>query len=170
MKNAELILILALSYTVMLLIMTGVNRLRPGITLHHNLCPCNFRTLNYLHFIGIVIMLIIPFMGAALPVFLFSFPDKISPGQTMTFLFCFFAIAFFPWRDFSQRHHKMQEASSSLPSVLLYASLRSAFLVYRTIRAFGQLSLSSCPFILKATKRISWVTCCATPPRLRCGR
>jgi len=129
MKNTELILILALSYTVMLLIMTGVNRLRPGITLHHNLCPCNFRTLNYLHFIGIVIMLIIPFMGAALPVFLFSFPDKISPGQTMTFLFCFFAFAFFPWRDFSQRHHKMQEASSSLPSVLLYASLRSAFLV-----------------------------------------
>jgi len=96
MKNTELILILALSYTVMLLIMTGVNKLRPGITLHHNLCPDNFRTLNYLHFIGTVIMLIIPFMGATLPVFLFSFPDKISPGQTMTFLFCFFAIAFFP--------------------------------------------------------------------------
>ena len=129
MKNNELIWILALSYTVMLLIVAVVNKLRPGITFHHNLCPRNFGALNYVHFIGFVIMLIIPFIAAPLPVFLFSFPDKISPGQTMTFLLCFFAIAFFPWKDFSDSHHKTHEASSSLPPVLLYASLRSAFLV-----------------------------------------
>lgn len=129
MKNTELILILAFSYTVMLLMIAGLNKLRPGITLHYKLCPNNFRVLNYLHAIGIVIMLIIPFIGASLPVFLFSFPDKISMGQTIIFLLCFFAIAFFPWRNFSDKNHKTDYTISSFPSVLLYGSLRSVFLV-----------------------------------------
>jgi membrane protease YdiL (CAAX protease family) len=129
MKNTELILILLLSYTVMLLMIVSISKLKPGITFHHKLCPNNFRVLNYLHTAGIVIMLIIPFMGASLPLFLFSFPDKISVGQTIIFLLCFFAIAFFPWRNFSDKNHKTEEIISSLPSVFLYGSLRSVFLV-----------------------------------------
>jgi len=129
MKNTELILILVLSYTVMLLMIAVVSKLRPGVTLHSNLCPENFGALNFLHITGIVIMLIVPFMGASLPVFLFSFPDKISIGQATIFLLCFFAIALFPWKDFSNRHHRTEQPISSLPPVLLYASLRSVFLV-----------------------------------------
>jgi membrane protease YdiL (CAAX protease family) len=129
MKNTELILILVLSYTIMLLMTVSISRLKPGITLHHKLSPGNFRVLNYLHTAGIVTMLIIPCMDALLPPFLFSFPDKISIVQIIIFLFCFFAIAFFPWRDFSDKNHKDGDTVSSLPSVLLYGSLRSTFLV-----------------------------------------
>ncbi|HEV8505269.1 MAG TPA: CPBP family intramembrane glutamic endopeptidase, partial [Chitinophagaceae bacterium] len=65
----------------------------------------------------------------SLPLFLFSFPDKISIAQTIIFLFCFLAIAFFPWRNFSDKNHKTEYTISSLPSVLLYGTLRSTFLV-----------------------------------------
>jgi len=129
MKNTELILIIALCFTVMLFVLAGLNKLRPGITHHYRLSPNNFRMLNYLHIVGIVFMLVIPFMGASLPVFLFSFPDKISVGQAIIFLFCFFTLAFFPWGQFSGKNYKTEYTLSSLPSVLLYGSLRSVFLV-----------------------------------------
>jgi membrane protease YdiL (CAAX protease family) len=129
MKNTELILILALSYTVMLLMNVVVSKLKPGITLHHKLCPDNFGTLNFLHAIGITVMLLIPFMATALPVFLFSFPDRVSIGQTSCFVLCFFAIAFFPWKRFSNNYSSQENDLSSLQAVILYGSLRSAFLV-----------------------------------------
>jgi hypothetical protein len=129
MKNTELILTLTLSYIVMLSTIAGVNKLRPGITLHDKLCPNNFGTLNCLHAIGITVMLLTPFMVMPLPVFLFSFPDKISIAQATGFLICFFMIVFFPWRNFSGDNRKPEGDLSSLRAILLYGSLRSVFLI-----------------------------------------
>ena len=129
MKTTEWILTLMLSYVALLLAIAWVSRLKPGITLHDKLCPNNFRMLNYLHAIGITVMLIIPFMAMPLPVFLLSFPDKLSVAQTAGFLICFFMIAFLPWRKFSDTSHKPEYNFSALPPILLYGSLRLLFLV-----------------------------------------
>jgi len=129
MKNTELILTLLFSYAVMLSVIAGISKLKPGITLHDKLCPNNFRELNYLHAIGIMVMFIIPFMAMPLPVFLFSFPDKITIAQTTGFLICFCMIALLPWKKFSGNNDKHLDDFCPLPPVLLYASLRSAFLI-----------------------------------------
>jgi len=129
MKNTDLIFTLAISYLVMLSMISAVSKLKPGLTLHHELCPGNFQALNYLHTVGVVVMLLVPFMAAPLPVFLFSFPDKVSIVQAGCFFLCFLAFLFFPWRNFSGNNHKTRDAASSLPAVLLYGSLRSVFLI-----------------------------------------
>jgi membrane protease YdiL (CAAX protease family) len=127
MKNTELILTLMFSYAVMLLVIAGISKLKPGITHHDRLCPNNFKILNYLHAIGIAVMLIVPFMAMPLPFFLFSFPDKISVAQTSGFLICFFTIALLPWRKLSGNDHK-PEYFSPFPPILLYGLLRLVFL------------------------------------------
>ena len=129
MKNTELIVTLMLSYTVMLLMTVVIGKLNQGAPLHYKLSRGNFRSLNYLHIIGITVMLLVPFMAKALPVFLFAFPDKVSVGQATGFLICFFAIAFFPWKYYSDHDHKVEKAVTAIPSVLLYGSLRSVFLI-----------------------------------------
>ena len=128
MKNTELILTLMFSYAVMLLVIAGVSKLKPGITRHDKLCPGNFKTLNYLHATGIAVMLIIPFMAMPLPVFLFSFPDKISVAQTSGFLICFLMIAILPWKKLSGNDRRVGDDFSALPPILLYSLLRLIFL------------------------------------------
>jgi membrane protease YdiL (CAAX protease family) len=123
-----LILPLMISYTVIMLTTGWVNRIRPGITSYQEPQPANFKMLNYLHAISIVIM-ILPVFTTTAPFFLLLFPDKINIGQTIAFLTCFGIIGFFPWTKMYDVDQKTDNIIIPAPAIFLYGSLRLLFLI-----------------------------------------
>jgi membrane protease YdiL (CAAX protease family) len=129
MKITILILPLMISYTVILLTTGWVNKIKPGITTYGEPQPANFKMLNYLHAISILMMILPVLTTASAPFFLLSFPDKINLGQTIAFLACFGIIGFFPWKKMYQGDQKTDNTILPLPSIFLYGSLRLLFLI-----------------------------------------
>ena len=128
MKTMLLILPLMISYTVIMLTTGWVNRIRPGITTYQEPQPANFKMLNYLHAISIVIM-ILPVFTTTAPFSLLLFPDKINIGQTIAFLTCFGMIGFFPWTKMYDVDQKTDNIIIPAPAIFLYGSLRLLFLI-----------------------------------------
>ncbi len=129
MKTTILILTLMISYTVILLATRWMNKVRPGITTYKEPQPANFKMLNYLHAISILMMILPALTTASAPFFLLSFPDKINMGQTIAFLTCFGIIGFFPWTRMYHGDQKTGNTILPLPSIFLYGSLRLLFLI-----------------------------------------
>jgi hypothetical protein len=122
-------LILLISYTSTLFMFMAINRMRPGVITYHQMEQNNFRLFNYLHTVIIMIMLLPAFFIRSIPVFLLSFPDKISIDQALTFLISFGLIGFFPWKKFSGQGVNDRNISSPIIPVIFYTFLRVVFLI-----------------------------------------
>jgi len=65
-----------------------------------------------------------------LPLFLFSFPEKVSPEQAISFLIYFGIIAFFPWQKASNTGYENENIPTiTTGNATFYASVRVIFLV-----------------------------------------
>jgi len=140
--------ILITSYTIMHLLIARLNKLRPGIFQYFRVQQNDFRILNYLHVIIIIIMVLPgPIMQTA-PVFLLSFPDKISEFQAVSFLFIFGIIGFFPWKKFAPATEKNGGVSSpAAHQVIFYSSVRSIFLMVYEWFFRGLLLIALCNWL-----------------------
>lgn len=122
-------LILLISYASILFLFMAINRMRPGVITYDRPEQSNFRLLNYLHSGTIIMMLLPAFFVNPLPVFLLSFPDKISIDQAIIFLISFGLIGFFPWKKFSEPGQKDDSIFFPTIPVIFYAFLRIVFLI-----------------------------------------
>src|SRR4030095_11924026 len=120
--------ILLAFYVIMLLTIVVVNRRRPGFASHHASLDGNLKILNNLHATGIIIMLLPAWIISPLPVFLLSLPGKITTGQLISFLACFAAIGFFPWKKSGNEVHHKRTDFLPAQQIILYALLRTVFL------------------------------------------
>lgn len=125
MKTTSSILILLAAYTIVLLMIMISNRMKPGIIKYDTLPQDNFGLFNCLHIAGIIMLMLPAFFIKPLPVFLLSFPDKVTIGQTIIFLAAFGVIGFFPWNKFRKEKN---DISSPAVSIILYAFFRIVFL------------------------------------------
>jgi membrane protease YdiL (CAAX protease family) len=145
MENFSAILILLLLYATLLFMISWVNKLKPGIASYHKPYLNNLGPLNYLHIGGILIMLLPALIIKQLPVFILSFPDKISISQTIIFLTCFGVIGFFPWKKFNRDPTRSENASSSSAyHIISYALVRCFFLIVYEWFFRGLLLISFC--------------------------
>ena len=129
MKTPILILPLMISYSVIMLTTGWVNRIKPGITIYQEPQPANFKMLNYLHAVSILVMLLPVLTTSSAPFFLLFFPDKINIGQTIAFLTCFGVIGLFPWTKMYHVDQKPDNIIIPGPAIFLYGSLRLLFLI-----------------------------------------
>lgn len=114
----------------MLLIIAGINKIKPGISSYHKPEQSNLKLLNYMHTVSIIVMLLPVWTVKPFQMFLFPFPDKISVKQAIAFLISFGAIGFFPWKKVNDGTHEPQ-INSLLPAlhIILYTFLRIVFLI-----------------------------------------
>ena len=129
MKTILFILPLVISYTAIMLTTGWVTRIKPGITTYQEPQPANFKMLNYLHAISILMMILPVFTTASAPFFLLLFPDKINIWQTIAFLTCFGIIGFFPWKKMYAVDQKTDNTTIPAPAIFLYGCLRILFLI-----------------------------------------
>ncbi len=127
MKISSVILVLLSFYTIMLLSIALINRMRPGFASPRSLAE-NLNLLNVLHGGGIILMLLPAWIVTPLPGFLLSFPDNRSSEQLLGLLICSFAIFYFPWKKFAagEQDHKPNFCPPS--QTVLYIFLRIFFL------------------------------------------
>jgi membrane protease YdiL (CAAX protease family) len=128
MKTNSTILVLSACYLLMLLTVFAVRKINTG---DKKLKFADLDSLNYLHTILILVMLLASCIIKSPPYSLIQFPDKITIGQFAAFLISFGTISFFPWKKFSPDTYQDAEHSvqvSALPFVQ-YAFLRIVFLM-----------------------------------------
>ena len=137
------------SYTIILSVTIGINKMKPGLTAYQNLRPENFKMLNYIHLFISVIMMLPALTGEFADRFLF-FPDKISIGKAIAFLACFGTIALFPWKKFNGHDQRIERMVPHSFPVFLYGSLRLLYLISYECFFRGSLLMSVC-FVLGVT-------------------
>lgn len=103
--------------------------------------PDHFKVLNHIHAFTSVIMMLTVFT-TEIPGKFLSFPDRISIGQTIAFLACFGAIAFFPWKKLYDGDQKFEHAVCHPFAVFLYGFLRLIFIASYECFFRGALLLS----------------------------
>ena len=142
MENTITILSLITYYAIILSVTIGINKIRPGLTAYQNPKPENFRILNHIHlFISVVMML--PVLTSEFPGKFLFFPDRISIAKAIAFLACFGAIAFFPWKKFSNGNKTEHPTLHPFP-IILYGSLRLLYLISYECFFRGLLLMSFC--------------------------
>jgi len=130
MKNVSAIFVLLGAYLIMLLILARMNKVRPGLISYNKPQQRDLELLNYVHAIGILVMLLPALIIKQLPVFLLAFPGKISVEQAIAFLAGFGIIGFFPWKKFSDETYKSEDIlPSATAHIILYFFLRIVFLL-----------------------------------------
>ena len=130
MNNITYISILLFSYTLIVLLIAKINKVRPGIMLYQKLQPGNVKLLNCLHAAAALLMFLPVCVIHPLPVSLLIFPDRISLGQALAFITVVFAMGFFPWTKFKNDHQQeMAGVKLHLSSVIFYVSLRIITLI-----------------------------------------
>lgn len=128
MKTNYTILMLSACYLLMLLTVFAVRKINTG---GKKLKFADLDSLNYLHTILILVMLLASCVIKSLPYSLMQFPDRITIGQLAAFLISFGAISFLPWKKFSPDTYQDAEHSfqvSALP-IVRYALLRTVYLL-----------------------------------------
>ena len=122
------ILSLIASYTIILSVTIGINKIRPGLTAYQNPMPENFKMLNHMHlFISVIMML--PVLTGEFPGKFLFFPDRISIWKAIAFLACFGGIAFFPWKKRNSNDKKTEQVMPHPFPVFLYGTVRLLYLI-----------------------------------------
>jgi hypothetical protein len=135
-------------YMILLLMAAGVNKWKPGVTNYAIIQKKNLSLLNGLHMAGIIVIVLSTLISEQQPVFLLSFPEKISISQAAAFLAVFGAIGFFPWKKFNRNTCEIESISSrGNYQIIFYSCIRSVFLVVYEWFFRGLLLLSFCNWL-----------------------
>lgn len=146
MKDISTILILLVSCLMLMSVMILANRSKPGIILYNNLRQRNLSSLNCLHGICIMIMLLPAVIIKQVPVFILDFPNRITIPQTLAFLLCFAVLGLFPWKKFNDVQSDDVLPTTTYP-IILYAGIRIMFLITYEWFFRGLLLLSLCEWL-----------------------
>ena len=142
MENLAAILTLLSFYAIIFLLIVTIKKIRPGICSYQKIMQKDLSRLNGIHILNILIMLIPAWIIKRPPVFLLTFPDKISVGQALAFLAAFGFIGLLPWKKFNTQNP--EEIISPRNDVYAYAISRIIFLVVYEWFFRGLLLISFC--------------------------